>query len=462
MLNNFYLFEAILEYYNVCEHVNSVVSFEVRQDKSQKKHSTLSCFRAIDRLTPTHSFVLPEGKTVGKIADEIFQGYNKKMGVIGVWWDQFKQLLRIQTERKQITDLYQKIIRANVRLYQETSPSMPAEQRASPASAVSSMDAENRTFSQMVEALSDRAKEDAYLLDFDLLFSHYQTNLESTKKILIRWYGNAFFEDLKAVFKTFNLSDDYYVLFLQPGIACRLKEFCRFLEQRPSFDSPKELRALFSDYLGSQTFYRAMFLSGRDLKDFNEPSRKCVQNNISRKNRPLDGVLRGIFSLGGDSYGKYTGKYNTMPCQFCETKGLLSLLSDGLDFSLGGSPFIPMSQYRDVAVNAAYWVSGKGQYDRKFVVLKMNIPIIETVSSIGPFFFEKAANGTMKLWDEKGLKREFSHHDLEHLIYGTIPSTCIEAVEDAYVPKREFQGKFVDRNDPSYVAPSRGFYPKVG
>jgi hypothetical protein len=170
---------------------------------------------------------------------------------------------------------------------------------------------------------------------------------------------------------------------------------------------------------------------------------------MTRNNRRIN--FNELFSLTGDSYDNHTYVYNTMVDQFCETEKLtFTFRRSRADFELG-SPFIPMSKYRDVAVNVAYWCSKEGNKGKEFIVLKMNIPLIETLSNTGPFFFESHANRTMNIWDENNSMKTFCAQDYEHLVYGNIPSKCIEDVQNAYLPLYPYKHTPIVKDNPSYV-----------
>jgi hypothetical protein len=301
----------------------------------------------------------------------------------------------------------------------------------------------------MIKDLIKRVDDDCYLLDFNVLYTHLANHTKAVRLLLRRWYGTLFYTKLERVFKKFSLSQEYYLLFLQPGIACRLKQFYHFLaDSSPAFSTPAELRSLFRKHLGDQIFFRGVFLTRQEIMDFQSKT-KCYKNKICREypeaafpgyaKKNLEHTFNELFRLDGSSYEIFMGSCNTMVDQYCSTTATFGAFRNLNPVEDLTAPFIPMSQYYDVAAQVPYWYSREGNEHKCLAILTIQLPLIETISETGPFFFESIMNGVLFLKDFQGNRKIFSLMTEEHLIYGNIPSKQILKVTPGYRPQEKLK-----------------------
>lgn len=193
------------------------------------------------------------------------------------------------------------------------------------------------------------------LFDHPEFYQFFKDKPQSLARTISRWYGSEFYGLWAPRFKFENL--DASVLLLDPGIVDRAAEFVRFSEYYVSTHSNLnvfELRQAFREYLGSRSFYRVLSLTRDEVNDILQNGMSSV--GIHRKTTsPFEWLERSS-----------AGPLEDIQSRLRENDGTRGLT-------------ISVSEFREVALAAAFTHFNPHDLERSFYVFKIRIPEINLV-----------------------------------------------------------------------------------
>jgi hypothetical protein len=292
---------------------------------------------------------------------------------------------------------------------------------------------------KLATEMGRRSKSDCNLFDMHLISDCLSPYPSEVKQVVERWYGKLFFTMVQYLFNQFQLSEDYYILFLHPGVACRVEVVAKFLSKNPPpYESPVTLFEKFSEYLGSVELHRAVWMPDAYWEQCqNSDSAPTIISRAAweHNSEAIANTFRELFQTEGDSFETVDPrlpKYNTIvDCFSFVTKTTQAFRKHEVAFERP-SPFIPSSPYKEAAVRIAYTISKDVR--KTLGVYSFQIPRIETITHTGPFCRADVVSCNIE-YQLSGQKIEsIPFVNSEYLVIGNIPSAAVTRIESPVYP----------------------------
>ena len=218
---------------------------------------------------------------------------------------------------------------------------------------------------------------------YDFFEANKEAMTEKLKKLYnVRPWGNIK-ERLIIPEFTHNVSDKHIALLCDPGIVSRLDEFYKFSKQiKEEIEelSPLELRKKFSDYLGTQTYYRGMSLTQEQAEKIKTYG--ILSNNFEGENAKeiLTDLLCGYKNPRSVSFKDF--------------------MYEKANGNNRNNPLISVTQIESVAHNVPARYS-PCRTNEKIYIFKLEIPKINIIEPKGEFNITYPGFG---FYDENGNK----------------------------------------------------------
>lgn len=261
-----------------------------------------------------------------------------------------------------------------------------------------------------VQNLIDGINYQIYLFENPQFYDFFEANKEAmTEKLKklynIRPWGNIK-ERLIIPEFTHNVSDKHIALLCDPAIISRLDEFYKFIN---GFSgninklSPMELRKKFSDYLGTQTYYRGMSLTQEQAEEIQKQG--IISNNFEDENAKtiLADLLCGYKNPQSISYKDF---------MYAKANG-----------DNRNNPLISVTQIESIAHNVPARYSPCKTNERIYI-FELEIPKINIIEPKGEFYITYPGFG---FYNKDGIK--IPQERVESFVPFVINSDYIKSVK---------------------------------